>query len=59
MSLAVVAVAFPQSMKMVVDSAGNVVSRYVRTNDSTYTYGRGAGLWRCPEGWQSCGDVPG
>lgn len=39
MSLAVVAVAFPQSMKMVVDSEGNVMGRYVRTNDTTYTVG--------------------
>lgn len=30
---------FPQSMKMVVDSAGNVVGRYVRTNADTYTVG--------------------
>lgn len=38
-SLAVGAVAFSQSMKMVVDSAGNVLGRYVSTNDSTYTVG--------------------
>lgn len=30
---------FPQSMKMVVDSASNVVGRYVRTNADTYTVG--------------------
>lgn len=28
---------FSQSMKMVVDSKGNVVGRYVRTNTNTYT----------------------
>lgn len=30
---------FPQSMKMVVDSACNVIGRYVRTNAATYTVG--------------------
>jgi SH3 domain protein len=38
-SVAVGAVAFSQSMKMVVDSEGNVLGRYVRTNDTTYTVG--------------------
>lgn len=33
------ATAFSQSMKVVVDSAGNVVGRYVRTNADTYTVG--------------------
>ena len=33
------ATAFAQSMKVVVDSAGNVVGRYVRTNADTYTVG--------------------
>lgn len=31
--------AFSQSMKVVVDSSGNVVGRYVRTNADTYTVG--------------------
>lgn len=33
------ATAFSQSMKVVVDNAGNVVGRYVRTNADTYTVG--------------------
>ena len=33
------ATAFSQSMKVVVDSVGNVVGRYVRTNADTYTVG--------------------
>lgn len=33
------ATAFSQSMKVVVDSAGNVVGRHVRTNADTYTVG--------------------
>lgn len=31
--------AFSQSMKVVVDSTGNVVGRYVRTNAESYTVG--------------------
>lgn len=31
--------AFPQSMKMVVDTKGNIVGRYVRTNADSYTVG--------------------
>lgn len=39
LAMAVTAPAFSQSMKMVVDTAGNAVGRYVRTNADTYTVG--------------------
>lgn len=39
MMVAAVSMGYAQSMRMVVNSEGNVVGRYVRTNDTTYTIG--------------------
>lgn len=39
MAVAAVSGGYAQSMKMVIDSEGNVLGRYVRTNDTTYTVG--------------------
>lgn len=39
LAIAVALPGFSQSMKVVVDSCGNVLGRYVRTNSCTYTVG--------------------